>query len=352
MYESQTYGAILQRMLLAVPDDIDKRPGSIIYDALAPAALELSEIYVNLDRQLKEVFPQTASDNNLDLLTEPFGQERNQATYAVRKAVFTGQSGVSINVPIGSRFSISGVTYRAILRITSGQFELECEQSGSIGNQYFGTMIPIDYVDGLVVATLADVLIPGVDRESDDDYRTRFFLGVRLPATSGNKADYRKWALEVDGVGGAQVIPLWNGPGTVKVIIIDAEKLPASPTLVSIVQDYISPADGTGEGVAPVGADVNVVAATSVLVNITGTIVRDGSRTIVQIEEDFASVISSYLASIAFIDNANVLYAKLGAMLLDVAGVDDYTALQLNGATGNITILSGQVAVLGTVNLS
>lgn len=153
-------------MLSAVSDDIDKRPGSIIYDALAPAALELSEIYVNLDRQLKEVFPQTASDNNLDLLTEPFGQERNQASYAVRKATFTGQSSAPINVPIGSRFSISGVTYRAILRITSGQFELECELPGSIGNQYFGTMIPIDYVDGLVVATLADVLIPGLTEKA------------------------------------------------------------------------------------------------------------------------------------------------------------------------------------------
>jgi uncharacterized phage protein gp47/JayE len=339
-------------MLSAVPDDIDKRQGSIIYDALAPAALELAEIYVNLDMQLREVFPQTASDQNLDLLTEPFGQERNQASYAVRKATFTGQSGVSVDVPIGSRFSISGVTYKAMLRIASGQFELQSEQPGSIGNQYFGTMLPIDYVDGLVLATLLDVLIPGADRESDDDYRTRFFLGVRLPATSGNKADYRKWALEVDGVGGAQVLPLWNGPGTVKVIIIDAEKLPASPTLVTIVQDYISPSDGTGEGVAPVGADVSVVAATSVSVNITGTIVRDGSRTIDQIEDDFTAVVSAYLASIAFTINTNVQYAKLGAMLLDVAGVDDYTALELNGATGNITVPDGEVAVLGTVSLS
>lgn len=156
----------------------------------------------------------------------------------------------------------------------------------------------------------------------------------------------------MDGVGGAQVLPLWNGPGTVKVIIIDAEKLPASPTLVSIVQNYISPSDGTGEGVAPVGPDVSVVAATSVTVNITGTIVRDGSRTIDQIEDDFKAIVSAYIASIAFTDNSNVQYAKLGAMLLDVPGVDDYTAMQLNGATGNIAVPSGEVAVLGTVSLA
>ena len=33
MYENQTYEAILRRMLERVPEQIDKREGSIIYDA-------------------------------------------------------------------------------------------------------------------------------------------------------------------------------------------------------------------------------------------------------------------------------------------------------------------------------
>lgn len=40
MYENVTYEDILQRMLDRVPDSMDKREGSIIYDALAPAAVE------------------------------------------------------------------------------------------------------------------------------------------------------------------------------------------------------------------------------------------------------------------------------------------------------------------------
>ena len=39
MYENITYEDILQRMLDRVPNSMDKREASIIFDALAPAAV-------------------------------------------------------------------------------------------------------------------------------------------------------------------------------------------------------------------------------------------------------------------------------------------------------------------------
>lgn len=352
MYESQTYAEILQRMLDRVPNDFDKRPGSVIYDALAPAALELSEVYVQLDAQLQAVFPQTANDENLDDLTEPFGLTRNQATYAIRKGVFAATENVPLDVQIGARFSISGITYAVISKIAAGQFRLQCEVLGSVGNQFYGALLPIDYIQNLVTATLSDVLIPGTEKESDESFRARFFQEVKLPATSGNKADYQRWTLEVDGVGGAQVIPLWDGPGTVKVIIIDANKLPASSALVENVQDYIDPVTGMGEGKAPVGAGVTVSAAMGISVNVTGDIVLDGSRTPLQIETDFSAILTEYLASIAFSEDPSVKYARIGAMLLGVSGVEDYTSLMINGTNGNVTVPAGSVAIIGTVILN
>lgn len=41
MYENITYEVILNRMLDRVPDYMDKREGSVIYDAMAPAAVEM-----------------------------------------------------------------------------------------------------------------------------------------------------------------------------------------------------------------------------------------------------------------------------------------------------------------------
>ncbi|MDO4302167.1 MAG: baseplate J/gp47 family protein [Clostridia bacterium] len=34
--------------------------------------------------------------------------------------------------------------------------------------------------------------------------RDRYYLRLQMPATSGNKAHYRLWALECNGVGGAK----------------------------------------------------------------------------------------------------------------------------------------------------
>lgn len=41
MFENMSYEGILQRMLDRVPNTFDKREGSIIFDALAPAAMEM-----------------------------------------------------------------------------------------------------------------------------------------------------------------------------------------------------------------------------------------------------------------------------------------------------------------------
>ncbi|MEC0232266.1 baseplate J/gp47 family protein [Paenibacillus alba] len=351
MYESQSYLVILQRMLDRVPDDIDKRAGSVIYDAIAPAARELATMYMALDANLRAVFPDTATDDNLDAITKSFGAERKQATSSVRKGFFFGAGGAAVDVPIGSRFSNGGLNFTVVLKLAAGQFELRSETAGKVGNQGFGALLPLDYINGLVSASLTDVLIPGDERESDEEYRERFLQQARLPTTSGNKADYIKWALEVDGVGGVQVIPLWNGAGTVKVVIIDTNKTPASSPLIANVQAYISPA-GTGEGKAPVGASVTVAAAASTTVQVTAAIVRDGLRSLAQIKADFEAAFASYLAGIAFAADPSVKYAKVGAILLTVPGVQDYTALLLNGTSGNVGVGQGAVAVKGAVTLS
>ena len=49
MYEDRTYENILQEMLDRVTEDVDKREGSVIYDALAPAAYFLADQYFQLN---------------------------------------------------------------------------------------------------------------------------------------------------------------------------------------------------------------------------------------------------------------------------------------------------------------
>ena len=48
------------------------------------------------------------------------------------------------------------------------------------------------------------------------NFVTDILKKVSLPATSGSKYHYIQWAKEINGVGNAKCLPLWNGNGTVK----------------------------------------------------------------------------------------------------------------------------------------
>ncbi|KHF26833.1 Baseplate J-like protein [Anoxybacillus sp. BCO1] len=56
---------------------------------------------------------------------------------------------------------------------------MQAETLGSIGNQDFGSLLPIEPIEGLGTATLADVLIPGENEENDESLRKRFLQKVR-----------------------------------------------------------------------------------------------------------------------------------------------------------------------------
>ena len=61
MYEQMEYRYILSRMLERVPDIMDKREGSVIYDALAPAdAASMSLLKEQLADVLKTLTPREA----------------------------------------------------------------------------------------------------------------------------------------------------------------------------------------------------------------------------------------------------------------------------------------------------
>lgn len=52
MYETQTFETIMDRCLSRVSSSVDKREGSVIYDALAPACAELATLYTELSNIL------------------------------------------------------------------------------------------------------------------------------------------------------------------------------------------------------------------------------------------------------------------------------------------------------------
>ena len=347
-YTSETYANILARALARVPEDIDKSEGSIIYDALAPVCAELAQIYIELDNQLNLTFADTATGEYLDKRVNAFGVNRNDATAATRKGEFTGAQ-----PPVGSRFRLGDYTY-IVTDISGGlsNTELQCETAGTVGNLDSGAIIPITSISGLTAATLSDVIINGEDEETDEELYARFVEVINQPIYAGNAAQYEIWANEVDGVGGANVIPVWDGANTVKVIIIDSDKTAPTPQLISDVQDYIDPNQtGDGAGQAPIGAIVTVDGATEIDIDVSATLTLSGTD-LPTVTAAFEVALTSYLEGIAFSDDTTVRYSQIGNLILDITGVIDYTSLTVNTGSSNILIDTDEVAVLGAVTFT
>ena len=86
MYDNVTFDSIMEDMLARVPSNMDKREGSVIWDALAPCAVELQNIYIALNTVLNETFADTA---NLYYLSKR-AAERGIAQKLATKAVLQG----------------------------------------------------------------------------------------------------------------------------------------------------------------------------------------------------------------------------------------------------------------------
>ncbi len=350
MYEDQTFEVLLERMLDRVPEGMDKREGSIIYDALSPAAAEMAQMYIELDVNNNLNFADTATGEYLERCIAWSGIQRRPASHAQLRGLFYNSGGELLDVPLGSRFSLELLNYKAVEKLSPGTYRLESETAGADGNRYFGALLPVDYIPELVRGEIAALLIPGDDVEDDEALRQRYFDSARRPSTSGNKYHYMEWALQIAGVGGARVFPLWNGPKTVKVIIVDSEILPASELLVSKVQQYIDPLPGEGEGQAPVGAVVTVASAVGKSINVSAKVTLAPGYALQSVNDQFKVILENYRKQKAFAATY-VSQSVIGALLLSTEGVVDYTELKLNGRAGNVLLNEAEVLLFGIVAL-
>lgn len=351
-YSSMTYEVILQRMLDRIPENMDKREGSIIYDALAPAARELANLYAEFGEIETESYADTASREYLIKRVAERGITPHPATYAVVKGVFTP---LNIDISIGTRFNSDNLNYKIISKIQDGQYQLQCESEGTVGNRFSTILIPIDYVEGLETAQIDEVLIPGEDEEDTEELRQRYFESFETKAFGGNKTDYVQKTNEIDGVGSTKVTPVWNGGGTVKLTILNSDFEKASNTLIKTVQDTIDPAqDGNGIGIAPIGHIVTVDTAEEVPINVNATFVFETGYSFASLKSKIEDSIKDYLLEIrkdwSTTLESLVRIRQIELKILTIEGIIDITNTRINNSTNNITLSQYQIPMFGGVS--
>ncbi len=398
MYENITYEMLLERMLSRVPDKFDKREGSVIWDTHSPTAIELQILYLELDVILREVYGDTASREFLILRCRERGIAPYEATKAVLKGVFT-PAGIDMT---GRRLNIGDVNYIVRERIADGEYQVECETAGKIGNQFFGAMVPIEYIQGLQTAELTEVLIPGEDEEETEDLRKRYFKSFDEKAFGGNVADYLEKTNAIPGVGKTKVTRVWNADispsdmtpqksveewyhsvketlseevgswlgsvfcaakekklttgGTVLLTIIDSEFGPASDALVQTVQDTMDPDinAGDGYGLAPIGHVVKVESAKVKQVAIKSTITFEPGYGWDNLQSSIEDAVSDYFLGLRkeWSDTSYLVVrvSQVDNRILGVPGVIDVQDTFLNGAAGNLVLDEYEIPMFGGVS--
>ena len=318
MYEAREQEDILAELQSESETSATKIEGTFEYDMLASNSIEFAKTEVELEQLYKACFADTSWGEYLTMIAEQYGVLRRAATKATGTITLTGK-GI---VPTGSLFTTAAGTKFQTLeyRNVNGTADVPVEavNAGEAGDvkENTITVIPMS-IPGITAVTNAEATSGGYDEEDDEDLLKRYLEKVRLPATSGNKHEYYEWAKSVSGVGDARVIPIWNGPGTVKVIIVDANMQVAPASLIQSVADYI-------ETVRPIGATVTVVSPTPIPVTITAKI----SGTLDK--EQFLKDVNAYIAGKGM-DLRSLSYARCIDILLNQTTVADCADVRLNG---------------------
>jgi uncharacterized phage protein gp47/JayE len=353
MYEHMTFESIMESALARVPSSMDKREGSVIWDAIAPAAIELLNLYIQLDVILKETFADTASLYYLKKRAAERGIYQIMATNAFLRGEFTP---IDLEIPIGTRFSCDKLNYVVTEKIEDGVYKMMCETAGTEGNRHLGILIPIDYIDGMATANMTELLIPAEDDEDVEVFRERYLNSLSSQAYGGNIADYEEKVNAIQGVGGVKVTPVWNGGGTVKVTFIDSTFHAPTEEMIAMVKNEVDPYpyEGLGYGCAPIGHVVTVEGVEGVTVNIvTKLTYREGwdwasAKPYVEaaIDKYFNEISEQWAES----DNLFVRISQMESRILDCEPILDIENTTLNGVASNLALESHQIPVRGTVN--
>ena len=354
MYENKTYDAVLADAMAEVSDGVLKSEGSLVFNALSALAFEIEKLYEQMDYIIDQSHAETADLEHMIMIAADRGLTRKAATHAYVSVV------ANAVLPIGWRGSLKGYNYRVIEAMTGAAYTYKAmvEETGSGANTLRGSLIPIDYVEGLTTATVTDLLIAGADAETKDELYARYLNSFGSESFGGNIADYREKVMSFDGIGGCKVYPVWNGPGTVKCVVVDSDGLEVSDYLVGIIQEAAEPTgQASGYGFAPIDHTVTVESAEAVTLNITSTITYATGITWNDLKDQIREAVNVYITQVRdewpddeYTDTLKVYISRVEAAILTVNGVEDVSGTKINNSAANKILAWNQVPVLGTVN--
>lgn len=327
----------------------DTREGSYTDLQLSEAAYQYYKAWAQYKVALAAAVPSEESGPYLDGFADVFGLVRSAAATAHVELLFTGEDGTAISAGTVA-LTAGGLRYVTDLagEISDGSVLLPAtaEAAGEIYNVAAGTITRfLVTAPGVTAVTNPNAAEGGADAESDAAFYRRLHTRLSQPVASGNVYYYQQLALEISGVGQAKTIPLWDGPGTVKVVVASEDKQPLDGSVVAQVQQHM-------DDQRVIGADVTVVSAEALEITVTATCTLEAGTLPETVETEFSQRLEEMFSALEFGTDEAIRYNQVALRLLSCTGVVDYADLRLNGAAGNVAKTAQQVPVLGSVSIT
>ncbi|MCM3144380.1 baseplate J/gp47 family protein [Brevibacillus sp. MER 51] len=175
--------------------------------------------------------------------------------------------------------------------------------------------------------------LPRKTGESDDAYRLRLIDRARSEEGDGRRADYERWARNIEGVGAAVAVEKTRHDNSIDVYITDLSGQPATAELAQLVRTKL-------EDKRRALHDLQVLPANVYPVTIAVKLVLRPDAEFEKVKDQITTQIKTYLKG-----RSQIVYQQIGALFF-VDGVIDFTGYTLNGAELNLTVPVDSVSTL------
>ncbi len=347
--DHNTAEEIHRRMMNNLPSDLDNMPGGFPFDFTKPAALEKDEfINYHMMRAIMIAFPEYAWDEWLDFHGRQVHLSRRPAEHASGIIQITGIAGAEIAA--GTVFCTPATEGKAALEYATeescqigedgtGKVAITAVLGGKDSNVAANTICMVARPDKKIQSVInIEPITGGTEQETDDSYYDRIAAEYANSLTFlGNDSDYIRWAKEA-GAGECIVISTFDGPGTVKLVLVDGNGQPANEKLIEAVYDYIlSPNDRSARRLPTACARLECVAATMISVSYICTgLIYDDTTNLEQIKKEFLERLRAVYDEAK--RNGVLRYNDVRPILSGIPGVEDFDCFLMNEEMKNIIL--------------
>lgn len=344
-----------RRMLELIDPDYDKSEGSFFYDVLKPVSIELEELDNKREENIKSFFvgnhKNSASNEILDIKALEIGLKRKQSkkargyinirakegTFVERNSIVTNEDG-TIEFKVLESMKVDETNQAKIL--------IEAIEAGKESNmppnsiKYFKTSIY-----GVLSLTNKDIITGGEDRESDTELTKRYLDHVGNIVVYGNGNYYKKLSKDIKGIKDAIVYEVFDGPKTLKIVLIDENNRTPSKEKIDEVKEYI-------ELYRMPCAIVSIEGCEEKSLDISLTLeLKDGVDKEI-LKEEIESKIRFYLKNMDFKKAQKIRKNEIAKILLNHEDIIDYVELKINNKFEDIDLLEGEVGYLNSLTIN